>query len=618
MTASVLRALGLWWATHRRRLLEFWAIGIGVSIVVTLMSAFGFLEVPQAKAYDLLVKLGGIRHPADVVVVVIDDDAFEAIGQVQPISRAYLAKILHGLQRAGAGTVGVDIAFTAPTAQDAILAAAIREFVDERGVSRVVLNSMRPKTGPLADPDLARIVVSGAPDVPEDADGVLRRTAFLVPRGATAEPSLGVAVAMRHLGLDQARLTATLAAGFLPQIDGRGDLPRVRPGQLWRINYVGPAKSFLTIPAGVLVAIADGAGDPPADNPLRGRVAMIGATFADSRDFFNTPYGVIPGVEAHANVVHMILTRTFIYPSGWLIGLVFQIIVVVGAGVAMVSLSGWRATVVTLAGPLVVGVPASYLAFHRGGYWVDFMLPVLATKMFGTWVGRLEKRRVKDVFGRYVSPEVATRIFERAEPLTSGNRHVSILVSNLRGFTAMAEKMPPQAVAAHLNEYFDAMTKAVFAHRGMVNDFVGDAIVAIFGAPLDDPRHALHAVETAAAMQAALAGMNATWKGAGMPTLRMGIGIHSGEVFAGNIGGASRMKYTLVGYAVNVAAGVAGLNTEAASETLVTEATRAAVAEHVEVRDCGATLVKGRNEPVRIYELTAVHSTAALTGGKSR
>ena len=146
------------------------------------------------------------------------------------------------------------------------------------------------------------------------------------------------------------------------------------------------------------------------------------------------------------------------------------------------------------------------------------------------------------------------QVMSNPHSLRGERRQVSILFSDLRGFTPLCEAMPVEAVAAHLNEYFDAMTEAIFTRRGMINDFVGDAIMAVFGAPLADPDHALHAVQSAVAMEQALSALNQRWEAAGLPPLHMGIGIHSGELFVGNVGGAAKLKYAVVGDPVNATA----------------------------------------------------------------
>jgi adenylate cyclase len=179
----------------------------------------------------------------------------------------------------------------------------------------------------------------------------------------------------------------------------------------------------------------------------------------------------------------------------------------------------------------------------------------------------------------------------------------------------MSEAMTADQVARQLNEYFPMMVEAVTRHRGIVNDFIGDAVMAIYGAPLDNPDHALDAVRTGLAMQAGLAALNAEWQARGLPTLKMGIGIHTGTVFAGNVGSPKRKKYTVVGDAVNVAARVEGVNKELRTTLLITGNTYAAVKDRVEARDCGEVNVKGRRQAVRVYEVLALQEVA---GGPQR
>jgi adenylate cyclase len=174
----------------------------------------------------------------------------------------------------------------------------------------------------------------------------------------------------------------------------------------------------------------------------------------------------------------------------------------------------------------------------------------------------------------------------------------------------MSEAMTADQVARQLNEYFPMMIEAVQQHQGIVNDFIGDAVMAVYGAPMDNPEHALDAVRTARKMQASLAALNAGWEARGLPTLKMGIGIHTGTVFAGNVGSAKRKKYTVVGDAVNVAARVEGLNKELHTTLLITGDTYAAVKDRVEVKDCGEVKVKGRRQAVKVYEVVALTEVA--------
>ena len=614
---------------RRARLLQLWAVGMASSLLVTGASAMGYLEPLQARALDFLLGVQGQRFASDVVIVAIDDAAFESLGRRQPIPRDYLARLLRGIQRSGAAVVGLDVALTSPTTPlgDAALAQAILDFSQD-GVSRVVVaETTAPASGLLADPTFLRTLVRGSDRVPIDDDGLIRRAVFVVPRGTgPPEPAFSLAIVARLAGMDQQALETVPRSRGMPvslpawRSGGGWDLAggsplAFRPGELWRINFVGPAKSFLTIPSGAVVPLSDPGAEVAPDNPLRERIVLVGGTFRESRDFFQTPHGPLSGVEVHANLVHMLTTRSFIRPSGWVASLGLQMAIVLLSGVVLISLRPLAGTLLCVAGALLVGVPASYLAFQRGGYWVDFLLPVLATCLLGVGADALARRRFRDSFGRYVSREVMAQVLAEAPGLQGERREVSILFSDLRGFTTLSEAMPAEAMAAHLNEYFAAMTGAIFAHRGMVNDFIGDAVMAIFGAPLADQDHALHAVQSAVAMDHALRELNQRWEATGVPTLRMGIGIHTGEVFAGNVGGADRVKYTVIGDSVNVAARLEGLNKELGTTILITEETRTALGDRVEAKDCGEMKVKGRTQPLRVYEVLAVHPGGEIRKG---
>lgn len=618
-----------WWRARRGRLLQLWGVGIASSLLVTGASAMGYLESLQARTLDVLLRLQGQRLASDVVIVAIDDEAFGSLGRRQPLPRDYLARLLRGLKRSGAKVVGLDIALASPTTptDDSALARAILDFA-QAGVSQVVLaETVGPGSGPLADPALLSSVARGSPAVPVDHDGVIRRATFLLaPAAGPPEPAFSLAVVARLAGLDQMALASALgtSAGLLSLPlwrssegwDPAGGPPlAIRPGELWRINFVGPATSFLTLPSGAVVPLSDPGSEVARDNPFRERIVLVGGTFRESRDFYLTPHGLLAGVEVHANLVHMLVSRSFIRPSGWVLSLALQVGVVLVAGVVLVLLRPLAGTLLSVAGALLVGVPGSYLAFQRGGYWVDFLLPVLASCLLGLGAEALARRRFRDSFGRYVSREVMAQVLAEAPSLSGERREVSILFSDLRGFTALSESMPAEAVAVHLNEYFAAMTATIFAHRGMINDFIGDAVMAIFGAPLADPDHALHAVQSAVAMDQTLRALNRRWEARGLPVLRMGIGIHTGEVFAGNVGGDERVKYTVIGDTVNVAARLEGLNKDLGTTVLITEETRLALTGRVEAKDRGEMAVKGRMRPLRVYEVLALHSDGGPPGG---
>jgi adenylate cyclase len=602
-----------WWRQRRQRLLPIWAVGLVAAVLVTAASSLGHLEFFQRWGLDILQRLQARPLPSGIVIVAINDAAFDGFGGRQPTPRDYLARVVRGIARSGARVLAVDIGFDTPTTEkaDAALAAAIRDFSGQGSV--VLVGPLAVDDSPLGAAALGASVMVASPSMLQDYDGVIRRVEpGIAGLDGRLRPTLGLAAVARAGGIDGAALEEALKTGRpLP-------LPRLRagvlepagappvaagPGVIWPINYVGPKESFMTIGSDTLAALGDPGADPAVDNPLRGAVVLLGGTFKAARDAYPTPHDLMPGVEVHANVAYMLSTRRFIRPSNWLVAFAINAGVVLAAGLVLVTFRPLTGTLVCVGGALLLGVPAAFIAFDRGGYWIDFVLPVIAAALVGLGSDALDRRRFRDSFARYLSRDVMAKVLADAPSLQGEYREVSILFSDLRGFTTMSERMQPADIAAHLNEYFDAMTAAIFKHRGMINDFVGDAVMAIFGAPMSDSEHAWNAVQSALDMDRALARLNEQWKEKGLVELRMGVGIHTGRVFAGNVGGRDRIKYTVIGDPVNVASRVEGLNKDLSTTLLVTEETLAAVGDRIRVRDCGLVAVKGRVEKVRVFEV---------------
>jgi class 3 adenylate cyclase len=220
---------------------------------------------------------------------------------------------------------------------------------------------------------------------------------------------------------------------------------------------------------------------------------------------------------------------------------------------------------------------------------------------------------IRDVLGRYVSPELAEQCVRDRNALRLGGelRTVSILMSDLRGFSGLSERLGPQRMIELLNRYLGRMTPVILERRGTINEFIGDAILVLFGAPFERPDDAERAVRCAAAMQRAMVGFNAESRAQGLPELVMGIAVHSGPVVAGNIGGKDRMKYGVVGPAVNLAGRIESLTV--GPQVLLSQATLDRVRDLVRVGPPSQVAVKGVPEPVTVYELREVAGEDALT-----
>jgi adenylate cyclase len=214
---------------------------------------------------------------------------------------------------------------------------------------------------------------------------------------------------------------------------------------------------------------------------------------------------------------------------------------------------------------------------------------------------------VKRTFSRFVSKDVYEQLV--ADPASArvggARRDMSVLFADIRGFTTFTERGKPEEVVSQLNEYFSRMVDVVFQHRGTVDKFVGDMVMALFGAPLADPDHADHAEQAALGMLDALRDQNARWAEAGRPPLEIGIGVNSGDMVAGIIGSDTIMSYTVIGDAVNLGSRLESLNKEYGTRLIVSEGTRARLKGRYDMKPLGAVTVKGKSEPVSIFEVLA-------------
>lgn len=215
--------------------------------------------------------------------------------------------------------------------------------------------------------------------------------------------------------------------------------------------------------------------------------------------------------------------------------------------------------------------------------------------------GLQERERLRDAFGRYVAPEIAEQVVREGVSLGGDMVEASVLFADIRNFTGLSEQLTPAAVVDLLNRYFAAIDPAIRGEGGWINKFGGDSLLAVFGAPVPHANHAARGVRAAIAMRAALVGFNDTQAAAGRPTIRIGIGVHSGEFIAGSVGSPDRLEYTVIGDAVNVAARIQALNKTFHTDILISEDTYAACQLDLPVRALPPTPVQGKTEPVHVY-----------------
>jgi len=345
---------------------------------------------------------------------------------------------------------------------------------------------------------------------------------------------------------------------------------------------------------------------------FRNKFVFIGTTAAGLKDTYPSPFGgpAMPGVQLHAATVDDVMSQRFMRKAGTRLDVLTTGAASLAAGVVAVMLPvGWAVAVVLVLAALLVWAATAAIG---AGVWVALVTPVLglALATFGgtAWQYFVEgraKRQMKQLFGRYVSPDVFAHLV--ADPslarLGGQRREMTVLFSDIRGFTTASEKATPEAVVAQLNEYFSAMVAVLFRHQGTLDKFVGDMVMGLFGAPVTDPHHADHAVAAALEMVQELNRLNVDWKARGMPTVDIGIGINSGDMIAGNIGSDTVMSYTVIGDSVNLGSRLESATKEHGVRILISEAVRSRLTTDVATREIGAITVKGKAQAIVVHEV---------------
>jgi adenylate cyclase len=470
-----------------------------------------------------------------------------------------------------------------------------------------------------------------------DLDGPLRRAVPFVDVGGRVIPSLPYAAAILHYGVTADQVVASRAGVRLgpmqvPWIEQQVPDYYGPATTAWRplVPYRGPTLRADGTPTfrsysfqDVFLAeqqLLDGAAPHLDPAVFKDQIVVVGATADALMDVFITPFGAgrMPGAEVHANVLDGLLSQRAIAPASPAQAGAVTILPALAVGAAGVLGSPWlTAGIALVAAAITVWYATQALA---AGTWVPIVAPLLAVMLafvadlaWQYFVEGREKRRVKGLFSRYVSKDVYQQLLANPAGAALGGerRDMTVLFSDMRGFTTLSEAGDAEDLVRQLNQYFTRMVEVVFAHRGTVDKFVGDMIMALYGAPLDDPDHADHAVQTALAMVHALDQLNRLWTVEGRTPLDIGIGINSGEMIAGNIGADTIMSYTVIGDNVNLGARLESLNKDFGTRILISEATRRQLKGRYDLRPLGDVTVKGKTRPVQIYEVVRAGTIGA-------
>ena len=444
-----------------------------------------------------------------------------------------------------------------------------------------------------------------------DPDGTTRWEALVFEYHGSYYPSLGVQAARLALGVEPGALQLEFGRALAI---GPTEIP-VDPRNRMLINWLGPPGTFTTISAADLLT----GKVPPAS--IRDRIVLIGATAAGIYDLRVTPVSpVLPGIEKHATVAANILSGRFLQRPDW-------VELLEAAGIILWPLLlTWmlpRFRPVSSLGLVVVVWVAFYGAVHLAflkGLWLPLVYPSLAMALafVGITVYRVlteERQRLwtKRAFQRFVNPEVVEQLVENPKALQFGGelRNLTVLFLDIRDFTGYSERHTPQEVVQMLREFLTRMADQILAQQGTLDKFIGDAIMAIFGAPVPQPDHAERACRAALAMVKETETLQAKWAAEGHEPFRIGIGINTGDMVVGNLGSEQLFDYTVVGDGVNVGARMESLNKEYQTRhaIIISESTYLAARDALDVRRLGEATVKGKTIPVVVYELLGLRES---------
>lgn len=623
-----------------RNIAVFLLISLVSSLLISLArGGIPLLSQLDARLKDLRLTISGVHTPDDrIVIVAIDNKSIKEIGR-WPWSRDTTARLIRKAVQCSPRVIALDIVFSEPQnpSADAELARAIAEagnvvlghfFRHEpqpltpraretlastalRNVTILPGTSSVPLTSfPAVDANIETIAPAGIDagffnQIP-DPDGIYRRSLLTILHDGDLHASLSLKGVALYLGgeietvLDQRGIISLSVGGIGVPAHPDGTLP---------IPWYGPGGTVKSVSAADLMA---GRLDP---STLADRLVFIGFTEKGIYDLRATPFDpAFPGVEIHGTVASAILSQRFIVDTPLVQR--SETLLLWGLPLLLTLLlpflrSGWQGGILLL---MTVGMyeAATLILFDRK--LVDLSPGFPAASLFLTFIGceiyrnlviERQGRYLQKAFASYVAPELVSQLVKNPERLRLGGekRTISVLFSDIRGFTTLSESLDPERLVTILNRYLTPMTRIVMQEKGMLDKYIGDAIMALFNAPLDIEGHADHACRAALAMIDTLEELNREFAREKFPTLAIGVGIHTGEAVVGNMGAENRFDYTAIGDTVNLASRLEGMTKLYGVPIIISEGTRQNLTSPFHLRELDLVRVKGKSQPVAIHEL---------------
>ncbi len=588
---------------------------------VLALRALGWMQRPEVLLFDRFLRWSAHAKEPDERIVVVGMNEDDLVKYGHPLNDELLAQLLEKIAAAGPVVIGVDLYRDLPEPRSG----AGRPALDAVLLKHDTIVAIRrvPDLGPPpALEHLPERVAAG--NFPRDAaiDGTVRRAYLRVRHDGESWPSLAVALSSAWLRAQGKEV----ASSFRPLTpDAAWYRGAQIGGEEFLLDFRGPRSFLLATVDGVLT------GEVTAED-LRGRIALVGTVAGSVKDSLPTALDDSSrGILLHAQIVNQLLRATLDgqRPMNWWSEPAqiawIALWTVLGTALGFVFRSPWRLAL-ALGFVLAALALAAWFALHRG-WWAPLATPALATVFSAafavSYVAFLESEEravMRALFSRHVSRTVAETLWTRREELMEGRRlrpqraTATVLFTDLKGFTTIAEKMEPTALLDWMNEYMSAIARHVEERGGMINRFIGDAIMGVFGAPIahtDDEgidRDATNAVECALAMERTLIELNEGWQRRGLPTTEMRVGIFTGPLVTGSLGTAERHEYTVFGDSVNIAARLEAAGKDAAGPPsactiLIGDSTCQRLQGRYRTMLLGPMSLKGRAEKIIVHRL---------------
>jgi adenylate cyclase len=588
-------------------------IGIAATFLAIIITSTGMLSGLESRSVDWRFKARGVRKPtAPVVIVSIDDDSFARMPERWTWPRNFYGKAVDNLKKWGAKVIGFDVIYSEPTARNPKEDKTFGDAIKKAGniiLGTAVLYEEDAKSEKRKAILPIPVLKSGAYDTgliqhAFDEDTIIRRSSMVADDGSTRFYSLSLLAAGLYSGLKK----ESMQVGKEEIKWGKYDIPISADGMM-RVNFAGPAGTFNTVSFYKVYF-----GEDVNPEQFKGKIVLVGSTADLLHDVFVTPFSSygekMPGVEIHANVINTIMNGLYIKRTDALTGFLLLLGIGILTCFMIFRIQAWQGMIVVAIEMLVYVFITRYM-FETRNYLMDFVNPIfcmlfcyLSISTYKVGVEEREKHKIKNIFSKYVSDVLVEELLRSPELKLGGEKkEITVLFSDIRGFTTMSEKMQPEEVVHILNEYLSEMTEAIFVNKGTLDKFVGDAVMALFNTPAPLKDHALCAVRTAFLMKKKLAALNEKWIKEGKHPLKIGIGINTGEAIAGNMGSMKRMEYTVIGDTVNLASRLESATKGLGAEILISDHTYEQVKDHVRVKRFDNITVKGKEELLTVYDV---------------